>query len=80
MTKEEFGRVVGGLAKSTSQAPKDDPVRCLCGCGQAVTSNSKFLPGHDQKLRAALEDAVGGLEALKELVEGHVGRPIGSNA
>ncbi len=51
---------------------------CLCGCGETVTSDSKFLPGHDQKLRVAIENAAGGLEALKELVEGHIGRPISS--
>ena len=70
MSKEEFGRVIGGLAKPT-------PAKvCLCGCGATVTENRRFLPGHDQKLRAAIEDAAGGLEALKKLVEDHLGRPI----
>lgn len=41
---------------------------CKCGCGN--TSNGRnFLPGHDQKLRASLENQVGGLLALKELVQ-----------
>ncbi len=40
--------------------------RCECGCGQE--SAREFLPGHDQKLRVALEARVGGLLALRSLV------------
>jgi hypothetical protein len=40
--------------------------QCECGCGEA--SNREFLPGHDQKLRAALEAQVCGLLALRSLV------------
>jgi hypothetical protein len=40
---------------------------CECGCGEATESD--FRPGHDQKLRAALEARVGGLLALRELVD-----------
>ncbi len=40
---------------------------CECGCGQQSTSD--FMPGHDQKLRTALERRVGGLLTLRELVE-----------
>jgi hypothetical protein len=40
---------------------------CECGCG--VKSSGDFLPGHDQKLRASLERRVGGLLALRSLVE-----------
>lgn len=47
---------------------------CLCGCGRRTSG--KYCPGHDQKLRAAIEKAVGGLEALHALVERHIGRPI----
>ncbi len=53
---------------------------CLCGCSEAVTPGRKFRPGHDRKLRSAIERAAGGLEALRELVEAHIGRPIGSGA
>ena len=41
---------------------------CECGCGESVASGS-FKPGHDQKLRANLERRVGGLLALRSLVE-----------
>lgn len=40
---------------------------CECGCGEAVNSGS-FRPGHDQRLRTALEHRVGGLRALREIV------------
>jgi hypothetical protein len=42
--------------------------QCECGCGQDSTRD--FLPGHDQKLRTALEARVGGLLALRSLVAG----------
>ena len=41
---------------------------CECGCGESAVSGS-FRPGHDQKLRTELERRVGGLRALKNLVE-----------
>lgn len=41
---------------------------CECGCG-ALTASGAFLPGHDQKLRSALERRVGGVLALKLLVD-----------
>lgn len=50
--------------------------KCLCGCGEPVSANQKFRPGHDGKLRAALEREVGGLQALKEVVENHLGREV----
>lgn len=40
--------------------------KCECECGQ--DANGDFLPGHDQRLRAALERRVGGLLALRTLV------------
>jgi hypothetical protein len=40
---------------------------CECGCGSST--KGEFAPGHDQKLRAALERASGGLLALRKLVE-----------
>jgi hypothetical protein len=48
---------------------------CICGCGEQ-TKGGKFRPGHDQKLRAAIEDAAGGLESLRVIVEKHIGRAI----
>ena len=41
--------------------------RCECGCGADATG--EFLPGHDQKLRSALERQVGGILAMRSLVE-----------
>jgi len=40
---------------------------CECGCGQE--SAREFQPGHDQKLRIALESRVGGVLAMRALVE-----------
>ncbi len=40
---------------------------CECGCGEDTLGG--FRPGHDQKLRIALEQRVGGLLALRSLVE-----------
>ena len=71
ISKEEFSRVIAKVAKPAAPAEV-----CLCGCGATVTANRRFLPGHDQKLRTAIEDAAGGLEALKKLVEDHLGQPI----
>jgi hypothetical protein len=41
---------------------------CECGCGESPTRGD-FLPGHDQRLRSSLEKRVGGLLALRTLVE-----------
>jgi hypothetical protein len=43
-------------------------VNCQCDCGGSVAVGD-FLPGHDQNLRTKLEHRVGGLLALKELVQ-----------
>lgn len=48
---------------------------CICGCGEK-TKGGKYRPGHDQKLRKAIEDSVGGLESLRSLVEAHLGKTI----
>ena len=34
-----------------------------------MTKGGMYLPGHDQKLRAAIEEQVGDLQMLKSLVE-----------
>jgi len=44
------------------------PKPCACGCGDEMHGGD-FLPGHDQKLRVAIEAKAGGLLALKQLVE-----------
>ncbi len=40
---------------------------CQCGCREQV--NGQFAPGHDQRLRVELERRVGGLLALRNIVE-----------
>ncbi|QUM80245.1 hypothetical protein HWV01_08070 [Moritella sp. 5] len=42
--------------------------QCECGCEEETVSGN-FRPGHDQKLRTSLERRVGGLMALRDLVE-----------
>ncbi|WP_299820413.1 hypothetical protein [uncultured Roseibium sp.] len=51
---------------------------CLCGCGQ-LTKGGRYRPGHDQKLRAALEKEAGGLESLRMIVEKHLGKTIAAD-
>lgn len=41
---------------------------CQCGCGESA-QGGVFRMGHDQKLRIALEDRVGGILALREVVD-----------
>ncbi|MFZ0287215.1 MAG: hypothetical protein WAL32_18450 [Terriglobales bacterium] len=41
---------------------------CECGCGKTAAVG-QFKPGHDQILRTDLERRVGGLLALRSLVE-----------
>ena len=43
-------------------------MECACGCGEKPVKGH-FLPAHDQRLRADLERRVGGLIALRMLVE-----------
>ena len=43
-------------------------MNCQCGCGESVP-NGSFKPGHDQRLTADLERRVGGIMALRDLVE-----------
>ncbi len=51
------------------------PQPCRCGCGE-MTKGGWYIPGHDQKLRTAIENKVGGLEQLKRLVEQQLGCTI----
>ena len=41
---------------------------CECGC-KGTTQGGNFLPGHDQRLRTSLEDQVGGVLGMRDLVE-----------
>ena len=41
--------------------------KCKCGDCNELT-NGDYAPGHDQKLRSALEQKVGGLLFLKQLL------------
>jgi hypothetical protein len=41
---------------------------CRCGCGRDATAGD-FIPGHDQRLRARLEQEIGGLLVLEQLVD-----------
>ncbi len=43
-------------------------VVCECGCGEEANAG-QFRSGHDQRLRTSLEHRVGGLLALRSLVE-----------
>jgi hypothetical protein len=41
---------------------------CACRCGQ-TTAGGQFLPGHDTKTLSAIIEVVGGIAALRSLVE-----------
>lgn len=51
---------------------------CECGCGHE--SASDFMPGHDQRLRVALEKRIGGLLQLRELVDATEGYVTGAES
>ncbi len=55
---------------------KIDIKPCACGCGTLTKGAGRFLPGHDQRLRIAIENHLGGLEQLREFVERKTQRPI----
>ena len=40
---------------------------CACGCGE-ITAGGTYRPGHDRKLLGRIEESVGGLQALDDLV------------
>ena len=52
------------------------PRPCACGCGDTTRGSGAFLPGHDQKLRTAIERHVGGVLALRRLVEDVTNRTV----
>ena len=47
---------------------------CACGCGNRCKGT--WLPGHDQRLRAAIENEVGGLVELRRIIEELLHRSI----
>ena len=47
---------------------KKTPQPCACRCG-GTTAGGVFLAGHDQKLRIAIENHVGGILLLRDIVE-----------
>ncbi len=53
---------------------KLQPRYCACGCG--AISKQQWLPGHDQMLRAAIENEVGGLIELRRIIEQMLHRSI----
>ena len=48
---------------------------CACRCGEN-TAGGHFLPGHDTKTLSAVIEAVGGIAALRNLVEQVMGKEI----
>lgn len=66
------------LATELNMSPrKIDPKPCACGCG-GMAKTGEYMPGHDQKLRSAIEREVGGLANLRSIVEQHIGHTISS--
>ena len=51
--------------------------QCECGCGHE--SEREFLPGHDQRLRTQLEARVGGVLALRDLIDATQGYVSGQS-
>ena len=48
---------------------------CACRCGR-ITAGGHFLPGHDTKTLGAIIEAVGGIVALRNLVEKTLDRDV----
>jgi hypothetical protein len=61
---EHFGVPEGGDGPQS----KVSAGLCECGCGEEAQSGG-FRTGHDQKLRIDLEARVGGILALRELIQ-----------
>jgi hypothetical protein len=75
LSRELFERRFGTIDEANQGQAQGERVshgqpaaRCECGCGTAVFGRS-FVPGHDQKLRIRLEQRVGGLLALRDVIE-----------
>ena len=48
---------------------------CACRCGE-ITAGGHFLPGHDTKTLSAIVAAMGGIIALRNLIEQVLGREV----
>ena len=48
---------------------------CACRCGQ-ISAGGQFLPGHDAKTISAIIEMVGGIVALRNLVENILDRDV----
>lgn len=48
---------------------------CACRCGE-TTAGGHFLPGHDTKTLSAIVELVGGIVALRNLVENVFDRKV----
>ena len=48
---------------------------CACSCGQ-ITAGGQFLPDHDTKTISAIIEIVGGIVALRNLVENIYDRDV----
>jgi len=74
LSRELFEQWFGTFEESRGTSPRRAEARpapadrCECGCGTAVRGRD-FVPGHDQTLRIHLEQRVGGLLALRDLIE-----------
>jgi hypothetical protein len=68
--EQQFGAIdeaQGKRSRTVATPSGHGAARCECGCGTAVQGRD-FVPGHDQKLRIQLEQRVGGLLALRDIV------------
>jgi hypothetical protein len=65
---EEAVRGGSDIAEWRAMKSMEYVMECACGCGGKPVKGN-FLPGHDQRLRADIERRVGGLIALRMLVE-----------
>ena len=67
----QTGAVAGAVLTPLGIPKGVEMATCECGCGGAPATG-QFLPGHDQKLPGELEQSVGGLLALRELVRASI--------
>lgn len=62
-----MNRALLKLSSEKSEERKTVSV-CLCGCKEE-TGGGEYKPGHDQRLRIELEERVGGLLVMRQLVD-----------
>lgn len=66
--EQQFGTIDPPTPDATRLRQGQPSSRCESGCGTAVQGRT-FVPGHDQKLRIQLENRVGGLLQLRDVLE-----------